>query len=59
MEKSLYERLGGYNSLAGVVDDFKGLCIEDEQFGRFFILKKENETIDGGYAVGSYRGNLI
>ena len=61
MEKSLYERLGGYNSIAGVVDDFKGLCIEDKQLGRFFILKlkKENETIDGGYAVGSYRGTLI
>lgn len=37
MEKSLYERLGGYNSIAGVVDDFIGRLVADKQLGRFFI----------------------
>jgi len=37
MEKSLYKRLGGYNSIAGVVDDFIGRLVADKQLGRFFI----------------------
>ena len=37
MEKSLYERLGGYNSITGVVDDFMGRLVADKQLGRFFI----------------------
>ena len=35
-EKSLYERIGGYNALAAVVDDFIGRLISDKQFERFF-----------------------
>jgi hemoglobin len=35
-EKSLYERLGGYNAIAAVVDDFVGKLIQDPQFSRFF-----------------------
>lgn len=36
-EKSLYERLGGYNAVAAVVDDFVGRLIQDPQFARFFV----------------------
>ncbi len=35
-QKSLYERLGGYNAVAAVVDDFVGRLIADKQFERFF-----------------------
>lgn len=34
--KSLYERLGGYNAIAAVVDDFIGRLASDEKFSRFF-----------------------
>src|SRR5690349_20007079 len=34
-EKSLYERIGGYNALAAVVDDFVGRLVSDKQFDRF------------------------
>jgi len=37
MEKSLYERLGGYNAIAAVVDDFSGRMIADKQLGRYLI----------------------
>ncbi len=36
-EKSLYERLGGYNGIAAVVDDFIGRLVSDKQFEKFFI----------------------
>jgi len=36
-EKSLYERIGGYNALAAVVDDFVGRLVSDKQFERFFV----------------------
>ena len=36
MKKSLYERLGGYNAIAAVVDDFVGRLVSDKQFERFF-----------------------
>jgi hemoglobin len=36
MKKSLYERLGGYNAVAAVVDDFVGRLVADKQFERFF-----------------------
>jgi hemoglobin len=36
-EKSLYERLGGYDAIAAVVDDFQGRMVSDKQLGRFFI----------------------
>ena len=37
MKKSLYERLGGYNAIAAVVDDFVGRLVADKQFERFFV----------------------
>ena len=36
-DKSLYERLGGYNALALVVDDFITRLVTDKQFEKFFI----------------------
>jgi hemoglobin len=36
-EKSLYERLGGYNAIAAVVDDFVGRLVTDKKFERFFV----------------------
>jgi len=36
-KKTLYERLGGYNAIAAVVDDFIGKLITDKQFERFFV----------------------
>lgn len=35
-EKSLYERIGGYNALAAVVDDFITRLVTDKQFEKFF-----------------------
>lgn len=35
-QKSLYERLGGYDAIAAVVDDFIGRLISDKQLSRFF-----------------------
>ncbi len=37
MKKSLYERLGGYNAIAAVVDDFVGRLVADKQFEHFFV----------------------
>lgn len=36
-EKSLYDRLGGYDGISGVVDDFIGRLVSDKQFEKFFI----------------------
>ena len=36
-EKSLYERLGGYNALAAVVDEFMKRLAEDKQLARFLV----------------------
>jgi hemoglobin len=36
-EKSLYERLGGYNALAAVVDDFIVRLVTDKEFSQFFM----------------------
>jgi hemoglobin len=36
-KKSLYERVGGYNALAAVVDDFIGRLVADERFTKFFV----------------------
>lgn len=33
---SLYKRLGGYDALAAVTDDFLGRLVSDAQFARFF-----------------------
>ena len=35
-QKSLYERLGGYNAIAAVVDDFIGRLVSDKQLAPFF-----------------------
>ncbi len=35
-DQSLYHRVGGYDALALVVDDFIGRLISDKQFERFF-----------------------
>jgi hemoglobin len=36
VEKSLYERVGGYDALAAVVDEFIGRLATDKKFERFF-----------------------
>ena len=36
-DKTLYERLGGYDGIAKVVDDFIGRLVADKQFEKFFI----------------------
>ncbi|HWW62572.1 MAG TPA: group 1 truncated hemoglobin [Thermoanaerobaculia bacterium] len=35
-KKSLYQRLGGYDAIAAVTDDFLGRLATDKEFGRFF-----------------------
>jgi hemoglobin len=35
-EQTLYERLGGYDAIAAVTDDFVGRLLADETFARFF-----------------------
>ena len=36
-EKSLYERLGGYDALAAVTDDFLERLLKDKMFAKFFV----------------------
>jgi len=36
-KQTLYERLGSYNAIAAVVDDFIGRLVTDKQFERFFV----------------------
>lgn len=36
-EKSLYERLGGYDALAAVTDDFAARLVTDKKLNRFFV----------------------
>src|SRR5688572_6457219 len=36
-EKTLYARVGGYDALAAVVDDFVGRLVGDKQFEKVFI----------------------
>lgn len=42
--KSLYERIGGYNALAAVVDDFIGRLVKDDRFSKFFVGHSEDST---------------
>lgn len=35
--RSLYQRLGGYDALAAVTDDFIGRLATDKSIGRFFV----------------------
>src|SRR5436189_3306148 len=37
MKKSLYQRLGGYDAVAAVVDDFIGRLVADKKFSKFFV----------------------
>jgi hemoglobin len=39
---SLYKRLGGYDALAAVTDDFLGRLIADKSLGRFFTGASSN-----------------
>lgn len=36
-EESLYKRLGGYDAIAAVVDDYIRRIVEDKQLNRFFM----------------------
>ena len=44
-EKSLYQRLGGYDAVAAVVDDFMGRMASDKQLSRFFTTLGENRKV--------------
>lgn len=39
---SLYKRLGGYDALAAVTDDFIGALATDPKLGRFFVGASDN-----------------
>lgn len=41
-DKSLYDRVGGYNALAAVVDDFIGRLVSDDRFSKFFTGHSED-----------------
>lgn len=40
--KTLYQRLGGYDAIAAVTDDFIGRMAADKQLGRFFVGHSED-----------------
>lgn len=42
MKKSLYARLGGYDAIAAVVDDFIGRLVADKRFNKFFVGHSED-----------------
>jgi hemoglobin len=41
-KKSLYTRLGGYDAIAAVVDDFIGRLVADKRFSKFFVGHSED-----------------
>lgn len=41
-QKSLYQRLGGYDALAAVTDDFILRLATDKEIGRFFVGASDN-----------------
>lgn len=41
-KKSLYDRLGGYNAIAAVVDGFIGRLVADQRFTKFFVGHSED-----------------
>jgi hemoglobin len=44
-QATLYQRLGGYDALAAVSDDFLGKLVTDPQMGRFFVgLSTDSRT---------------
>ncbi len=42
MKKSLYARLGGYDAIAAVVDDFIARLVADKRFSKFFVGHSED-----------------
>jgi hemoglobin len=42
MKKSLYARLGGYDAIAAVVDDFIGRLVADKKLTKFFVGHSED-----------------
>jgi hypothetical protein len=45
MQDTLYKRLGGYDALAAVTDDFLGRLATDPKEGRFFLgLSTDSKT---------------
>ena len=42
MQKNLYERLGGYDPISAVVDDFMERQFTDKQVGRFYVGHSTN-----------------
>lgn len=43
--KSLYDRLGGYDALAAVTDEFIGRLATDKTLGRFFVGASDNSKM--------------
>ena len=41
-QKTLYARLGGYDAIAAVVDDFVGRLVADKRFSKFFVGHSED-----------------
>jgi len=41
-KKSLYARLGGYDAIAAVVDDFVGRLVTDKKLNKFFVGHSED-----------------
>jgi hemoglobin len=58
-EKSLYQRVGGYDAVAAVVDDFVGRLVSDKQFAGFFkghstdSLKRIRQHIVDQFCAGA------
>ena len=44
-EKSLYQRLGGYDGIAAVLDDFIGRLAAEQQLQRFFAGHSKNSEM--------------
>jgi len=42
---SLYKRLGGYDALAAVTDDFLGRLVTDKQLSRFFVGASDGSKV--------------
>src|SRR5215471_7032426 len=41
-QKTLYQRLGGYDAIAAVTDDFVGRLVGDKKLSRFFVGHSED-----------------
>src|SRR6201982_4124928 len=44
-QPTLYKRLGGYDALAAVTDDFIGRLATDKTVGRFFVGASDNSKM--------------